>query len=152
MHAHVIIYIMPYELAHIHQICLDEAFNAFLSERFPPSTKKSTCGMIYAEFRLWSIIMWTVWRVITRVSCNVTAKSVMHGIGKWKNTTAKFSSRVTCFIHLVSLARPILAIARESLASKTIWYSVVGHRSSILLQLDYMYKFTGNCSLPWSLL
>ena len=58
---------MPYELDHIHQICLDEAFNTFLSERFPPSTKRNTRGMIYAEFRLWSIkhaIMWTVWRVI----------------------------------------------------------------------------------------
>ena len=40
---------------HIHQICWDDAFNTFLSERFPPSTKRSTHGVIYVEFGLWSI-------------------------------------------------------------------------------------------------
>ena len=77
---------------------------------------------------------------IAKVSYNVTTKSVMHGIGKQKNTTAIFSGRVTCFIQLVSLARTPLAITREGVASETICYSVVGHHGSILLQLDYMYK------------
>lgn len=57
---------------------------------------------------------------IARVSCNVTAKSVVHGIGKRKNITAKFSSQVTCSLQLVSLVKPSLAIAREGLVSETI--------------------------------
>ena len=38
---------------------------------------------------------------------------ICHGIGKRKNVTSKFSGQETCFIQLVSLARPSLAIARE---------------------------------------
>ena len=57
---------------------------------------------------------------ITSVSCNVAAKSVIALIGKRKNTTAKFNDQLTCFVQLVLLARPSLAIAREGLSGETI--------------------------------
>ena len=40
----------------------------------------------------------SLYRLQEIIICNVLAKSVMHGIGKRKNATAKFSGQVTCFI------------------------------------------------------
>ena len=106
-----------------------------------PRTKRSTPGVIYAEFGLWSTGQLNMLCVesdfIASVSCNVAAKSVMV-LENEKNATAKFSGRVTCFIQLVSLARPSLAI---------------GHH--VVYYCHYMYKVHIHRKLlpiPWSLL
>ena len=100
-------------------------YNEFLSERFPLrlpaprevlvewSMQSSGCGqlnMLYVESDF----------IFYRKCVLQCYSKICHGIGKWKSTTAKFSSWV---------------IAREGLTSETIWYSVVGHHGSILLQL-----------------
>ena len=53
---------------------MEEAFNAFLSEHFPPCTEKSTSGVIYADFGLWSrnMLLCGLCRVLV-YTCNIAS-------------------------------------------------------------------------------